>query len=91
MSAVWEITSPILSIWKEAMRGLWLTKLYPCDMGNRGFVGLYTAEGLLLVTLTGFIVLAMIVAGALYMRRAMHRETQLRKEMKDRIRPKSQE
>ena len=60
-------------------------------MGNRGFVGLYTAEGILLVTLTGFIVLAMIVGGAIYMRRAMARETLLRKEMKDRLNPKNPE
>lgn len=58
-------------------------------MGNRGFVGLYTAEGILLVTLTGFVVLASIFAGAIYMRRAMARETLQRKEMKDRLNPKS--
>ena len=39
----------------------------------------------------GFIVLAMIVGGAIYMRRAMARETLLRKEMKDRLNPKNPE
>ncbi len=51
-------------------------------MGNRGFVGLHSVEGYLLVTICGFMVLAAIVAGALWMRRVMANETRLRREMR---------
>jgi thiosulfate reductase cytochrome b subunit len=54
-------------------------------VGNRGFVGLHTVEGYLLITILGLFLLASIVAGAWYMHRTMRREAQLRKQMRDEL------
>lgn len=54
-------------------------------MGNRGFVGLHTGEGYLLITIGGFILLGCIIAGAYFMQKVMARETRLRLKMKEEI------
>jgi hypothetical protein len=59
--------------------------------GNRGFVGLHSAEGYFVVTVFGFLVLAAIFVGAFYMRRAMAMEKVQRLKMKADLEAKSAE